>query len=289
MVYLTGKTRFGFVMSMKNNYMLAIFLFVLALPGKLLCEEYMDADTVLPVCTFSMTEQYFERWGFSIHSFGETYYYINSSFCKIDTSSFKDQVFRILTEENIDSTYSRKIAAKFNAAWVLSLDDDVWCKKVEEFAEKQMKLARQKKKYERYYWLAQILIRKSAKWFYYAMEVYNTDVEIRDRYTVFEEIIRRFKNSTNPAELMKVESILYAVLSKGTYFIPKFDGYLQEKSEKYRNSKQRLRIVKVFYSKYDIYREHSGFKYAFEYCAKVEEYLKGLKHLSNYDPPLTIE
>ena len=126
------------------------------------------------------------------------------------------------------------------------------------------------------------------------MEVYNTPDTIlhNQRNGVFHELIRQFENSKNPAEMAKVESLLFAVLKNNKMSnVLILDQYLANKSEAFKNSVQRKMIINKrdeFYKGLKNKNEEN-YKWISKYFNEVRVYLNSIKQLSNYTPPIVID
>lgn len=273
-----------------------IIIIIVAILTNAVCQEIDDEENVteVPQCTFALVEKYFEEYGNYITEFEDAYDYLNLRICKIDTITIKKYVVRMINEEKIDSiTIKANLKRKSRAVWSLVASDKVWCNEIEIAVEKHWSVSKKKKNYTEYYGDSYILLKRSLNWYYYAMDVYNTEdtaVNKSSRNSVFAVLTKRFnsKINNNPADLMKVESIIYAVLLKDRYSILDFDYYLQARSDLYRNSKQRKSIFNSFQNEYKQYKNHKGSRVVFEYADNALGYLNSLKKLTDYSPPFLI-
>ena len=211
--------------------------------------------------------------------------------CTIDSTELMEYLMKILTTEKYRAKDYK--GYMYGCAWRVVINTEGLNEELERYTVKKMSKLK-KSNIASYYHRAKLLVFLSPNWFRYAMEVYHTEdtTNLHDKNSVYRAVMERFKNGGNPAEMNKVESLLYAVLRKEKRpGLIEVDTYLTKISEKYKNSKQRFEIIKKYDQYYNKKKEETklSFEVMLGYIDSVKADLSKIKTLTDYTPPLVIE
>jgi len=276
---------------MKINKCFYVILFLLAIKISI-AGQTSSNNKELPFCTKNDIKNRLlsETCSGCLNNFDLIYNVVNKSCCKTDSTTLRKNLVEIYLEYKPKKNDSDEIEDNYSGIWVALINCKEWYPDIEKMVAGNLEKTRLTDKYS-YSIRLRILADRSPNWYNYIYDMYKNDIDSLSsggRRGIYRTIIERFKDSFDRSTKIKVESILYAILSKDYYSFNVIDKYLVNINSVYINSKQRLQICK---------RTHEYFKNNpvvskspyYEYVSKVlEEFNKSKKTLTEYSPPFVV-